>query len=70
MSLRAGVVGDGWLPGTARAMAHSVQQVTSREAEASADEVGRLPYARSSVERVAHLVGAFAVAEHEDIETP
>ena len=30
VSLRAGVVGDGWLPRTARAMAHTVQQGTSR----------------------------------------
>ncbi len=68
VSLRAGVVGDGWLPRTARVMAHSVQQVTSREAEATATEYGRLPYSRSSFERVAHLVGALAVADHRDIE--
>ncbi|MGH2361997.1 MAG: ISKra4-like element ISMfu2 family transposase [bacterium] len=68
VSLRAGVVGDGWLPRTARVMTHAVQQGTSREAEASAVEYGRLPYARSSFERVAHLVGALAVAGHQDIE--
>jgi hypothetical protein len=68
VSLRAGVVGDGWLPRTARAMAHAVQQGTSREAKASADELGRLPYSRSSFEEVAHLVGALAVADHQDIE--
>ena len=68
VSLRAGVVGDGWLPRTARAMAHAVQQGTSREAKATAEEFGRLPYARASFERVAHLVGALAVANHEDIE--
>ncbi|MCP4200699.1 MAG: ISKra4 family transposase, partial [bacterium] len=34
VSLRSGVVGDGWLPNAARAMAHAVQQGTSREAEA------------------------------------
>lgn len=68
VSLRAGVVGDGWLPHTARAMAHAVQQGTSREAEATAGEYGRLPYSRSSFERVAHLVGALAVADHRDIE--
>jgi hypothetical protein len=68
VSLRAGVVGDGWLPRTARAMAHAVQQGTSREAETTAGEFGRLPYSRSSFERVAHLVGALAVADHEDIE--
>src|ERR1022692_942975 len=55
VSLRAGVVEDGWLPGAARAMAHAVQQGPSREAEASAREFGRLPYSRASFERVAHL---------------
>src|SRR5437773_3619911 len=68
VSLRAGVVGDGWLPRTARAMTHAVQQGTSREAEATAGEFGRLPYSRASFERVAHLVGALAVADHQDIE--
>lgn len=68
VSLRAGVVGDGWLPHTARAMAHDVQKGTSREAEAGALEKGRLPYARASFERVAHLVGALAVASRQDIE--
>jgi hypothetical protein len=68
VSLRAGVVGDGWLPQTARAMSYAVQQGTSREAQATAREFGRLPYARMSFERVAHLVGALAVADHQDIE--
>jgi len=68
VSVRAGVVGDGWLPRTARAMAHDVQQGTSREAEASALEHARLPYSRASFERVAHVVGALAVADREDIE--
>lgn len=68
VSLRAGVVGDGWLPHTARAMSHALQQGTSREAEASAGEFGRLPYSRCSFERVGHLVGALAVADREDIE--
>jgi hypothetical protein len=68
VSLRAGVVGDGWLPRTARAMAHEVQKGTSREAEASALEKDRLPYSRASFERVAHLVGALAVANRQDIE--
>jgi hypothetical protein len=68
VSHRAGVVGDGWLPRTARAMAHAVQQGTSREAATQAGELGRLPYARASFERVAHLVGALTVAAHQDIE--
>jgi hypothetical protein len=68
VSLRTGVVGDGWLPRTAQVMAHAVQQGTSREAVATAREFGRLPYCRASFERVAHIVGALAVADHQDIE--
>jgi hypothetical protein len=68
VSLRAGVVADGWLPRTASAIAHQVQQVTFREAEASARQLGRLPYARLSFERVAHAVGALYVPAHGDIE--
>jgi hypothetical protein len=68
VSLRAGVVGDKWLPQAARAMAHAVQQGTSREAKATAAEFGRLPYSRASFETVAHLVGALAVTDHQDIE--
>jgi len=68
ISLRAGVIGDGWLPQTARAMAHEIQKGTSREAEASAKEVGRLPYSRSSFERVGHAVGALYVPAHAGVE--
>jgi hypothetical protein len=68
VSLRAGVLEKGWLPRTAQAMAHAVQQGTSREAVATAGEFDRLPYSRSSFERVAHLVGALAVADRQDIE--
>jgi len=68
VSLRAGVVADGWLPATAQAMTHAVQQGTSREAVATAKEYRRLPYCRNSFERVAHVVGALAVADHQDIE--
>ncbi|MEA3290812.1 MAG: ISKra4 family transposase [Pseudomonadota bacterium] len=68
VSLRAGVVGEGWLPHTARVMSHEVQKGTSREAEATAQEYGLVPYSRSSFETVAHLVGALAVADHQDIE--
>lgn len=68
VSLRAGVVADGWLPRTARAMAHDVQKATSREAEISAREHKRLEYSRSSFERVAHAVGALYVPAHVEIE--
>ena len=68
VSLRAGVVEQGWLPRTAQVMAHQVQQGPSRDAVATAGEYGRLPYSRSSFERVAHLVGALAVADRQDSE--
>jgi hypothetical protein len=68
VSLRAGVVADGWLPQTARAMSHEVQKATSREAEASARETGRLPYSRSSFERVTHAVGALYLPAHFAVE--
>ena len=58
VSLRAGVVGDGWLPRTARAMAHMLSKGTSREAEGTSQELLRLPYSRTSFERVGHAVGA------------
>jgi hypothetical protein len=57
VSVRAGVVADGWLPHTARAMAYLLAQGTSREAEATGRELARLPYSRSSFERVGHEVG-------------
>ncbi len=62
VSLRAGVVGDRWLPNAARAKAFLVQQGSAREAHATARELGRLPYAAASFERVAHAVGALAVS--------
>jgi hypothetical protein len=57
VSVPAGVVADGWLPYAARAMAHLIAQGTSREAEATARELARLPYSRSSFERVGHEIG-------------
>jgi hypothetical protein len=68
VSLRAGVVDEGWLPGVAQAMAYLLQQGTAREAEATACVLGRLPYARASFERVGHAVGAQYLAIHADIE--
>ncbi|MBK9035872.1 MAG: hypothetical protein IPL61_32255 [Myxococcales bacterium] len=68
VSLRAGVVADGWLPQTARAMAHEVQRGTAREAAASAAEVGRLPYSRSSFDRVTQAVGELYGARNDEIE--
>jgi hypothetical protein len=68
VSLRAGALGGGWLPQTARAMAFLIQQGTSREAEETAAQLGRLPYSRCSFERVAHDVGRLFVAAHADVE--
>lgn len=68
ISLRAGVVADGWLPQTARAMAHHVQGGTAREAERRVAELGRLPYSPASFDRVAHAVGELYADRHVDIE--
>lgn len=68
VSLRAGVIGEGWLPGAAGAMSFLLAQGTSREAEATSRQLGRLPYSRSSFERVGHLVGDFYVGMQTAID--
>jgi hypothetical protein len=68
VSLRSGAVGEGWLPGVAQAMAHQLQQGSSREAEATARMLGRLPYSRSSFESVGQEVGRQYTAMRADIE--
>lgn len=68
IGLRAGVVDDGWLPQTARAMAHHVQAGTARDAAAGAAESGRLVYSRCSFERVTHAVGEIYGADNVDID--
>lgn len=68
ISLRAGVIGDGWLPQTARAMAHELQKAPSREGEHTGVETGRLPYSRGSFERVPHQVGTLYLQHRADIE--
>lgn len=68
VTLRTGAVGDGWLPATAAAMAHAIQQSTSREAAGHAERTFRLPYSRSAFEDVAHVVGAHVVAWRSEVE--
>jgi hypothetical protein len=68
IAVRAGVVADTWLPETACAMAYAVQQTTSREAEAQAARQHRLPYSRSSFEKVAHAVGELVVEQRVQLE--
>lgn len=68
IAARAGIVDGSWLPRTARAIAHLVSQVTSREAHIMGKELMRLPYSRSSIERVAHAVGAEYLQRREHVE--
>jgi len=68
VSLRCGAVGEGWLPATAQAMAHQLQQGTSREAESTGQRLGRLPYTRSSFESIGQEVGRQYTAVRVDLE--
>lgn len=68
ISLRTGAIEGGWLPETATAIAHLLQQGTPREAEDTARRVGRLPYSRSSFDRVGHLVGQHYAAKKTAID--
>ena len=67
IALRAGVIGDCWLPSVAKAMAKHIATVTSREAASLTSSTRRLPYSRSSFERVGHLVGAEYCRRSEEI---
>ena len=68
IALRAGAIDGVWLPGAARDIALLLSQGTSREAQATARELGRLPYSRSSFERVGHAVGEAYVSQHQRVE--
>jgi hypothetical protein len=65
---RAGLLDDGWMPHTAAAVAFLVQMGTSRESAAIARQMGRLPYDRSTFERVTHQVGERLVDNHAEVE--
>lgn len=68
VSLRAGVVGAGWLPRTAQVMAYECQRAPSREAEQASGQWLRLPYSRCSFEDVAHLVGEQYASRRHSVE--
>jgi len=68
VSLRAGAVDEGWLPGVAQAMAYLLQHGTAREAETTARLLGRVPYARASFERVGQTIGAQYIGRQANIE--
>jgi hypothetical protein len=57
-----------WLPATAQALAYHLQQGTAREAELAAQQVGRLPYSRSSFESIGHEVGRQYTAVQTEVE--
>lgn len=69
VALRSGAIAGAWLPRAARAMAFLLQQGTSREAEQTAREMGRLPYCRSSFERIGHAVGRVYAGQRDDVES-
>lgn len=68
ISLRTGALEGGWLPETAQAMAHLLQQGTPREAEGTAKRMARLPYSRSSFDRVGHEVGDLYAGRKTEID--
>ena len=68
VSLRSGAVADGWLPATAQAMAHQLQQGTAREAEITAQQLGRLPYSCSSFASIGQEVGRQYTSVRTDLE--
>jgi hypothetical protein len=68
LALKFGMVAGTWLPGAAVQMAALLATGTSREAKSLAGELGRLPYSRSSFERVGHVVAGHYVERHADID--
>lgn len=68
IAVRVGMVGDAWLPAAAKAVAHGLALTTSREAAQMAEQMCRLPYSRSTFERVGHLVGDLYRARNTEIE--
>ena len=68
ISLRAGVVGKGWLPRTATAMAWECQRAPSREAQKASEQWLRLPYSRSAFQSMSHRVAEQYIPQREAVE--
>lgn len=68
VSAKLGLVRGRWLPGAASQMAYLLAQGTSRDAQETARQLGRLPDSRSSFERVGHEVGAMYVSRHAEVD--
>jgi hypothetical protein len=68
IAVRVGAVDGRWLPRTARAIGHLIAQGTSREAAVTSRELCRLPYSRSTFERVGHAVGRQYLRRREPVE--
>ncbi len=68
VAVRVGAVDGRWLPRTARAIGHLIAQGTSREAAVTSRELCRLPYSRSTFERVGHAVGRQYLRRREPVE--
>jgi hypothetical protein len=68
IAAKLGVVNKVWLPGAAAQMASLIAMGPSRDAEKIARTLGRLPYSRSSFERVGHAVGEHYGTRHAEID--
>jgi hypothetical protein len=68
VSLHSEAVEGDWLPQLAMAMAYVIAQGTSHEARATTAQLERLPYLRSSFERIGHEVGKPHAAVRIEIE--
>jgi hypothetical protein len=68
VAIKLGLVAKTWLPGAAAQMAALLATGPSREATKLAADLGRLPYSRSSFERVGHAVAECYVERYADID--